>query len=126
MNEIKFLAIHIRPLDDDNESKEIIGLLKKAIDKKWLIERPRKETNAIFIPIKSEKDDNEKLLEAKQLLKSLNKKTINSIKNYDLSISLRIHHNNFYLSLPDFLISECGRLGIGIDILNEKLGRLEK
>ncbi len=125
MKEIKLLALHIYPLDNDEECDKIIEILKKDIGDVWTIEKPTSETNAIFMPIKSKRDDQKKLLDTTKLLKHLNKKTIDSIKNYDLSISLRIHYNGLYLSLPDFLIKECGRLGIEINILNEKLMRVQ-
>lgn len=121
MSKINLLALHIYHLDNNEECEKIINLLKRDnIDKRWKVELPTEETNAIFVYIKSKKNDKEKFKDVLNLLRSLNERTIDSIKKHSLSVALRIHHDNFYLSLPDFLIKECGRLGIEINLLYEK------
>ena len=122
------LALHNFHLDDGEEVDRVIQFLEPSgIWSKWPIERPTKETNAIFIPVKipdaglEEWEVREQKLEKSlDLLRALDKRSIDAIKALSLSVAMRVHTIEFYLQLPDGFVSECGRLGLEICIFNLK------
>lgn len=126
---MELLALHIYHLDDGEESDKIIKLLKSTgIEKKWNIEPPSEETNAIFIPVElnaknleSWKMRDKKLSRSLSLLSKLDKDVIDNIKSSGLSTAMRIHTDEFYLPLPGNFVAECGRLGLEICVFNTKL-----
>ena len=121
-----YFALHIRPLDDNEESDDILNRLKSyGIGNKWPVEKPTSETNAIFVPIEADSDTKEGW-QAKQSIinksldffKGLDREIIDFIKSLDLFVSLRIHTTESNLLLPEEVIHECSRLGLEIYILN--------
>jgi len=127
---MEFLGLHISPLDEGEECDRVISLLRRDVTNSWTIEKPTEKTNAIFVPIKIKNRNYEpgelcerKLKKSLKLLKSIKKTTINSIKKFDLDVAMRIHTEEFYLSLSWEFVKECGRLNLEIDVMNTKLLR---
>jgi hypothetical protein len=120
------LAIHIYHLDNDEEADEIVHTLESlGIGESWTIERPTNETNAIFVHVgkNQQLDKNQRVelyQEALELIHAMDKKVVEAIKARDLRVALRITTSDFYISLPEDLVSACGILGLQICIFNTK------
>ena len=119
-------ALHIYHLDNDEEADKIVRLLESTgIGNRWTIERPTDETNAIFVHAgKSGQDDDsrdEQLFhEAQELVRTIDRKTVEAIKAMDLCLALRITTSDFYLALPEDLVAECGIVGLQICVFNTR------
>jgi hypothetical protein len=121
------IAIHIYPLDDNEEAEEIIQLLNQVgIGERWVVERPTEETNSILVRVNVAEASNQesKVREQKWeraifLLGELDKETIHKIKGMDVDVAVRIHTPESYLPIPAEFVSECGRLSLEICIFNQ-------
>jgi hypothetical protein len=118
------LSIHIYHLDDDEEADAIVNALESlGIGERWTIERPTDETNAIFVPVGNDQqhdEDQGPYQAALELVRAMDRETVEAIKAMDLRVALRITTSDFYISLPESLVSACGILGLEICIFNTK------
>jgi hypothetical protein len=122
------LALHIHPLDDNEEADEIIALLTQAgLSSDWTIEKPTEATNALFVPVEIQSGAladweirQQKLEKALVLLRALQPATIAAIQECGLDVAMRIHTEEFYLPLPVAFVRECARLGLEICIFNTR------
>lgn len=122
------LSLHAYHLDDDSEADVVIELLEAAgIGNEWSIQRPTEATNSILVPVLLDNASlDQRALEFRRLrrsldlLKVMSKPNIDTIKSFGLSIAMRLHTSEFYLSLPEDFVHECGRLGLQICICNNR------
>ena len=119
------IAMQIHHLDD-NEANGIISIInRKSLPNDWFIERPTDETNLVLVRYDRNEDFESEVVErdflfdnAAELLSFFEKKQNDEIKAFDLNVTLKIMTKEFALPIPTKLLGECGRLGIGIYILN--------
>lgn len=125
---MELLALHVYHLDEGPETDAVVALLVEAgVGLDWVIERPNDDSNAILLPIEMDGGNkeswqvrNEKLELAVARLRNLWADPINAIREMQLRTAMRIHTTEFYLPLPAGFVSECGRLGLEICILNNR------
>lgn len=125
---MEFLALIIKPLDDNEEAEEIAPLLPgTGIGVEWEIQRPTEETNAIIIPVveneqvpaehwKREQQLRGHLDRAIELLRGLERSTVAEIQRLHLDVFIRIHIPETYLFLPPDFTEACGRLGLELRV----------
>lgn len=123
------LALHVYHLDDDSFADHVVHCLKEAgVARDWKIERPTDATNAILLPVDPDEDDsdswedrNRKIEIAVDYLRRMRPEPLDVIRESGLRIAMRVHTREAYLPLPVEFVRECGRLGLQICILNERL-----
>lgn len=115
---MELLAIHIHPVDFP---EEIFSILREHIGRDWPM---RHEHNGVFVEVVCDETGDlwqvrqAKLEKSMPLMRMLDKRTIDRIRELAPGCDMRIVTAEDYIPLPASFVAECGRLGMGICIMN--------